>query len=58
MVCGYKEEAISTDNPFIKIDELISLGYKPNEAIKEVSKLFNLDRKILYKDYIEYKNKG
>ena len=44
--------------PFIKIDELISLGYKPNEAIKEVSKLFNLDRKILYKDYIEYKNKG
>ena len=57
MVEGYKEEAINTDNPYQKIDELINLGYKPNEAIKEVSKLFNLDRKELYKEYIEYKNK-
>lgn len=58
IVEGYKELAETVDNPNIKIDELISLGYKPNEAIKEVAKLFNLDRKDLYKEYIEYKNKG
>ena len=56
MVEGYKEENISVENPYQKIDELINLGYKPNEAIKEASKLFNLDRKELYKEYIEYKN--
>jgi 16S rRNA (cytidine1402-2'-O)-methyltransferase len=56
MVEGYKEEAVSVENPYQKIDELINLGYKPNEAIKEASKLFNLDRKELYKEYIEYKN--
>lgn len=58
IVEGYKEVTEIVDNPNIKIDELISLGYKPNEAIKEVAKLFNLDRKDLYKEYIEYKNKG
>ena len=58
IVEGYKEVTEAIDNPNIKIDELISLGYKPNEAIKEVAKLFNLDRKDLYKEYIEYKNKG
>ena len=50
-----KEEKIDI-NPFEKIDELISLGYKPNEAIKEVSKLINVNRKELYNDYVEYKN--
>ena len=50
-----KEEKIDI-NPFLKIDELISLGYKPNEAIKEVSKLINVNRKELYNDYVEYKN--
>ena len=55
MVEGYKEEKIDID-PFKKIEELISLGYKPNEAIKEVSKLTNVNRKELYNDYIEYKN--
>lgn len=58
IVSGYKETKELVDNPNSKIEELISLGYKPNEAIKEVSKLFNLDRKELYKEYIEYKNKG
>lgn len=57
IVEGYKERALETNNPNEKIDELISLGYKPNEAIKEVAKLYNLDRKELYKEYIEYKNK-
>ena len=55
IVDGYKEEKIDI-NPFEKIDELISLGYKPNEAIKEVSKLINVNRKELYNDYVEYKN--
>lgn len=56
MVEGYKEETKVVDNPCERIDELVSLGYKPNEAIKEVSKLFNVDRKELYKEYLEYKN--
>lgn len=56
MVEGHKEKALVTENPYEKIDELINLGYKPNEAIKEAAKLFNLDRKELYKEYIEYKN--
>ena len=38
-----------------KIDELISLGYKPNEAIKEVSRLCKINRQELYKNYIDYK---
>ncbi len=55
IVEGYKEEADDSD-PFKKIDELISLGYKPNEAIKEVARMQNVDRKELYKKYIDYKN--
>ncbi len=58
IVEGYQEAGLVTGNPNEKIDELISMGYKPNEAIKETAKLFNLDRKELYKAYIEYKNKG
>ena len=57
IVSGYKEEDSLDINPFEKIDELINLGYKPNEAIKEVSKLLNKDRRELYKDYLEYKNR-
>jgi len=55
LVSGYKEEKVDI-NPFEKIDELINLNYKPNEAIKEVSRLINVDRKELYKQYIDYKN--
>lgn len=55
IVDGFKGES-KVDNPYRKIDELISLGYKPNEAIKEVSKLANLNRSELYKDYLNYKN--
>ena len=57
IVEGYKESNSMDGNPFEKIDELIHLGYKPNEAIKEASKLFNMDRRALYKDYLEYKNR-
>ena len=56
IVEGYKDNKAIDANPFEKIEELISLGYKPNEAIKEASKLFNMDRRELYKDYLEYKN--
>lgn len=58
IVEGYKDENRLDDNPYQKIEELISLGYKPNEAIKEISKLYNLDRKELYKGYLDYKNQG
>ncbi|MDE5546371.1 MAG: 16S rRNA (cytidine(1402)-2'-O)-methyltransferase [Anaeroplasmataceae bacterium] len=56
IVEGYKEEN-QIDNPFQKIDELISLGSKPNDAIKEVAKLINANKSELYKGYLEYKNK-
>ena len=58
IVEGYKEDNIDTSNidTNLKIDELISLGYKPNDAIKEVAKMLNIDRKELYKAYTIYKN--
>ena len=56
IVSGYKEEDTTLGDPNQKIDEMISLGYKPNDAIKEVAKMFNLDRKELYKNYTLYKN--
>ena len=55
---GFKDEEKEAVDVNSKIDELISLGYKPNEAIKDVSKMFNLDRKEVYKNYLTYKNKG
>ena len=55
IVEGYKENK-EIDNPFVRIEELISLGYKPNDAIKEVAKLANINRSDLYKDYLDYKN--
>lgn len=55
IVEGYKENK-EIDNPFIRIEELISLGYKPNDAIKEVAKQANINRSDLYKDYLDYKN--
>lgn len=56
IVEGYKETKELDANPYEKIEELISLGYKPNEAIKEAAKLFNTDRRELYKNYLDYKN--
>ena len=57
IVEGYKEEAIESFDPMKKIDELISLGYKPNEAIKEIAKQLNTSRNDLYKQYSDYKLK-
>ncbi|MCM1131460.1 MAG: 16S rRNA (cytidine(1402)-2'-O)-methyltransferase [Roseburia sp.] len=56
IVEGYKEKN-QIDNPFQKIDELISLGSKPNDAIKEVAKLIHSNRSELYNGYLKYKNK-
>ncbi len=56
IVSGYKEENIEI-NPMLKIEELISLGYKTNDAIKEISKNYSIDRRSLYDDYLKYKNK-
>ncbi|MDE7162411.1 MAG: hypothetical protein K2N65_06625, partial [Anaeroplasmataceae bacterium] len=56
LVEGYKEESKEV-HPLEKIDELIALGYKPNEAIKEVARLTQANRSDLYKEYLEYKNK-
>ena len=57
MVEGYKEEKEDNVSYNEKIDELINLGYKPNDAIKEVAKMYNTDKKELYKEYVNYKNK-
>lgn len=56
IVSGYQEECLA-ENPLVMIDNLISLGTKPNEAIKVVAREMNLNRSELYKNYIEYKNK-
>lgn len=57
IVEGYKEDNNIDIDPISKINELINLGYKPNEAIKEVSKLLNISRNDLYKKYSDYKSK-
>lgn len=56
IIDGYHEEEIVAVDPHQKIDELISLGAKPNEAIKEVAKLFKINRNELYMSYLDYKN--
>lgn len=57
MVEGYcsKEEIA---DPMAQIDELIALGEKPNDAIKEVARLMNKSRNDLYKLYVAYKNQN
>ena len=56
IVEGYSENVDSDINPFDRIDELIRLGYKPNEAIKETAKQLNVDKKEVYKNYSDYKS--
>lgn len=56
LVEGFQEET-KIENPFESIDELIALGYKPNEAIKEIAKRMQTNRNELYKSYLDYKNK-
>ena len=55
LVSGYSEEAIKK-NPMEMIDELISLGYRNKDAIKETATALNLDKHELYDQYILYKN--
>ncbi len=57
IVEGYKDVSFDYESRFKLIEEQISLGLKTNEAIKEVAKMLNCDKKELYKEYIEIKNK-
>ncbi len=57
IVKGYEEEKIDTDK-FTLINEQIKLGLKANDAIKEVAKMLNIDKKELYKEYINYKQQN
>lgn len=53
IVEGYKEEdKILTKNPIDLINELIKMGYKSKEAIKEVANEYNLDKHELYDLYV------
>lgn len=56
IVDGNHENEVVLD-PMKRIDELVLLGMKPNEAIKEVAKISNQSKSDLYKEYLQYKNK-
>lgn len=56
LVEGY-QESIEVRDYNECIDELIQLGSKPNDAVKEVAKMYNQNRQELYRSYVEYKNK-
>lgn len=55
IVEGYISKDEEQIEPNQKIEELISLGFTSKEAIKEVSSLYHLDKKELYKSYVDYK---
>lgn len=55
IVKGYEDDTFDEADRFKLIDEQISLGLKANEAIKEVAKMLNTNKKELYKEYLEYK---
>ncbi len=56
VVSGYVNNDISDIDPIDEINKLIKEGYKSVDAVKEVAKIFNLNKKELYKKYNE--NKG
>jgi len=57
MVSGYKKQEQDTDVDYMqKIEEMIKLGLKNKEAIKEVALMYNLDKKELYSKFVEYKD--
>ncbi len=56
LIVDGNHEHVQIENPMKRIDELIRLGSKPNEAIKEVAKLMNVSKSELYKSYLEYKD--
>lgn len=55
LVSGYVEDAYDINDRFKLIEEKIKLGIKSNEAIKEVASMLNINKKELYKEYLEYK---
>ena len=57
IVDGYEDKEVEENiNPIEKINELISIGYKSKEAIKEVANEYKLDKKELYDLYVRSKN--
>lgn len=58
IISGYEDDLENKDVNFNqKIDELIAMGSKPNEAIKEVASIYKKDRKELYSSFLIYKGK-
>jgi len=55
LIEGYIEQEATNRDPMKEIESLVNLGYKPKEAIKEVSSMFNLNKQELYKQYISFK---
>ncbi len=55
LVSGYVAQESNRD-PIKMIEELISLGYKTKDAIKEVALSQNIDKHELYQSYVLYKN--
>lgn len=55
LVEGRKDEVNTDVDPILKINELISLGYKPKEAIKEVALEYHFDKRELYNQYVRSK---
>ena len=55
LIEGYKENITESRDPMKEIESLVNLGYKPKEAIKEVSSMLNLNKQELYKQYISFK---
>lgn len=55
LIEGYIEQEASDRDPMKEIESLVNLGYKPKEAIKEVSSMLNLNKQELYKQYISFK---
>lgn len=47
-----EEEKVLDGNPIDKINELIKIGYKSKEAIKEVANEYGLDKRELYDEYV------
>ncbi len=55
IVQGYNAETQEVDY-LEEVKKLISLGIKSNEAIKEVSSMYNINKKELYSKYLEIKD--
>lgn len=55
IVEGAKVVIDTNKDPIEEINNLISLGYKPKEAIKEVASELNLNKQELYKKFVDLK---